>query len=105
MNIAQAIAEVKTAAAKSEAAIAAVPSHLYVIVWHDCCLKTDGKKVAILGPAIYTGTRQFMAAECAKWNAAIEGKDDSPAIVMSQAEALAHVQQKNADMLAALPKV
>jgi hypothetical protein len=89
------------AVARTEAAIAAIPANQWVIVWHDCVLKTDGAKVAILGQHYYTGSQKFMEAEAARFPTDAE---DSPAVAMSAPAALALIEAKNREMLANLPK-
>ena len=107
-EIIDAIAQVKEAMAKTEAALDALDPKLYVIMWDGSVLKTDGSRVGVFGPNFYTNpSRAFMLAEQAKWNATIaksDLKDREPAIVTTVYEALHEVRRINADLIATMEK-
>lgn len=102
MNKQAAINEFKNATVAAEAAIAAVNPAAYVIMWNGAVLRTDGARVAILGPKVYTGDHVFMKREAAKFQAVVNknsGIDDAPVTVHTAAEALAIVKAENARLL------
>lgn len=101
-NLQAVIDELAANMAKTEAAIAAVPADLFVILWNGSVLRTDGAKVAIVGPRIYTGSsRAFMVREAAKFSelGKARGIEDSAATVHTAAQALQIVKAENAELM------
>lgn len=104
-NIAAIIADLRANMKAAEDRIAALPADVYVIVWHNSCLRTDGKTVAMLGPEIYTSeSRAYMQAECKAWNAKLPAEQEA-AVCMTAAQALETIRAGNAALVAGLPQV
>lgn len=87
----------------AEAILAAVPADSHVIEWEEFILRTDGSEVAIIGPKIYHGTAAMMRFECRRWNMN-KPENTGKAVAMPAAEALARMQSRHADLLAAMDK-
>lgn len=88
----------------AEQAIACVPADRWVIVWGASVLKTDGKKVSLIGPTIYSGSPSVMKIEAERFIAKTAGIDHPTAVrAMPARRALAAVRKANRELLASIP--
>lgn len=103
-TIAQTIADLKAAMHKAEMDLARLPASAWVILWGNSALKTDGARVGLLGPKVYSGAQAFMQEEAARFERKLSDMvDPQPVRAMSSTDALATVQAANQELLAGLP--
>jgi hypothetical protein len=91
---------------KTEAAIRALPTDAWVIVWGGSVLRTDGAKMGLLGPKIWVGNDQADAeAHAERFRATIAREasrlDEVVAAVMA-CHAHAIVREQNENLLATI---
>ena len=94
-----------------EAQLAAVPADMWVILWGDTALKTDGERVGMFGPRIYCGSAARMKEAAQHFAATAEREfaknnlECEPVCALPAPDALALVKAKNAELLAAISKM
>jgi hypothetical protein len=102
-SVASIIAELRGNMERNEQAIARVYGGFFVIMWNGSVLRTNGQRIAICGPEVFSKTNRSAAQYWANKFAdslSAETREAEPVTVVTAAEALEIVRAENARLLA-----